>query len=62
MNQMWLSTHSQNQKRGDGLFTQNPVPPFLPPRSSPVNLMSQRKVGFSLFTDLDEGYSIALHD
>ena len=37
----------QNQKRGDGSLMWNPVPPFLPPRSSLVNLMSQRKESVS---------------
>jgi hypothetical protein len=44
---MQVPTLSQNQKRGDGSLTQNPVPPLLPPRSISVNLMSQRKVSAS---------------
>jgi hypothetical protein len=43
LNQMQILTLSQNQKGEDESLTQNPMPPLLPPSSSLVNQMSQKK-------------------
>ena len=44
IDQMWDQTLNRNPKKGDESLMQNPVPSLAPPRSSPVNLVNQRKV------------------